>query len=153
MRKNHFYEIIPFDTHSTANLPPSTILEKGQVFFSKNQSTFRKKPQILNVLSILTIQVAFYGKFATIWSKMISRSVAWTNLPMWRERNWQTGKKSEIAHSRWRFCFHILNMAQNYKALFQSALDKFKILNERSKSNDYVTWVQRVRPIKFIVSK
>ena len=48
--------------------------------------------------------------------KIISRSEAWTNLPMWRERNWQiSGKKtSEMAHLRGRFCFHILkNMAQN----------------------------------------
>ena len=50
--------------------------------------------------------------------KIISRSVAGTNLPMWRERNWQTsGKKTpEMAHLRGRFCIHILkNMAQNSK--------------------------------------
>ena len=57
-----FYEIMPFDTHSTANLPPISISKKKPICFSKKNPT-------LNVLRILTIRVAFYGKFATIWSK------------------------------------------------------------------------------------
>ena len=35
--------MIPFDTHSTASLPPSAILKKNQVFFHKNPSFFFKK--------------------------------------------------------------------------------------------------------------
>ena len=65
--KRHFDKIIPFDTHSTANLPPLSILKKK--IFQKNPSIFPKKSQFLNVSRILTISVAFYGKFATIWSK------------------------------------------------------------------------------------
>ena len=41
--ERHFYEIIPFDTHSTANLPPLSILKKIQVFFQKNPSIFPEK--------------------------------------------------------------------------------------------------------------
>ena len=42
--ERHFKEIIPFDTHSTANLPPLSILKKFK-FFSKNPSIFSKKPK------------------------------------------------------------------------------------------------------------
>ena len=75
--KRHFYEILPFDTHSTAILPPLSILKKIQ-FFSKHPSHFfSKEPQILKVLRYLTVSVAFYGKIATVWWENISRSVTW----------------------------------------------------------------------------
>ena len=116
--------MIPFDTHSRATLKPLSILKKKSSFFLKKPIYFSKKSQILNVLRILTIPVAFYSKFPTIWSKKNSRSVAWTNLPMWRERNWQAwGKKtSEIAHLRRRFCFHILYIAQSKQTDFSLLL-------------------------------
>ena len=64
--KKHFKEILPFDRHSTANLPLFAILKKFQVF-EKKPSIFSKKNQIWNVLRNRTILVAFYGKCATIW--------------------------------------------------------------------------------------
>ena len=36
------YEIIPFDTHSTANLPPLAILKKNQVFKKTHPFFFQK---------------------------------------------------------------------------------------------------------------
>ena len=62
--------------------------EKNSSFFSKKPICFSKNLQILNVLRILTILVAFYGKFATIWSKndfafsSVNKLgyVAWTHL-------------------------------------------------------------------------
>ena len=61
-----FLEIIPFDTHSTANLPPLAILKKLE-FFSKKPSIFsKKKPQIFQRFRDSTILVAFYGECGTI---------------------------------------------------------------------------------------
>ena len=57
-------EIIPFDTHSTANLLPLGILKK--VFFRKKPIFFENVP---NVLRNPNKSVAFYGKFVTIWLK------------------------------------------------------------------------------------
>ena len=43
----HSYEMIPFDTHSAANMPPVTILKKIQVLFDKTHLLFlRKKPKL-----------------------------------------------------------------------------------------------------------
>ena len=69
--QSHFYEIMPLLTYSTANLPPLPVLKKVQVSFPKTPSIFPKFPitQILNVLRCPTIPVAFYGNFASIWSK------------------------------------------------------------------------------------
>ena len=62
-------EILPFDTHFTANLPPSAILKKF-ILFSKNSSFFSAREiNILNILRKITVSVAFYVKVATIWSK------------------------------------------------------------------------------------
>ena len=46
MWKRHFQEIIAFDTHSTANLPPLAISENIQVFSEKNPSFFQKNPNL-----------------------------------------------------------------------------------------------------------
>ena len=59
---------MPFDTRSTANLSPLAFLKKNQVL-SENPSIFSKKTQILNVLRNISVSVAFYGTFATIWLK------------------------------------------------------------------------------------
>ena len=50
--------------HSEAILLPLEILKKFKTFFRKTINFF-KKTQILNVLRIFTISVAFYEKFAT----------------------------------------------------------------------------------------
>ena len=71
------YEILPFNTLSTANLPPLSIMNKTHVFFEKTISFF-KKPNLRN----LTISVAFYGNFATIGKKN-SHSVTRTYCRYW----------------------------------------------------------------------
>ena len=126
-----FYEIIPFDTHSTANLPPLSILKKKSSFFSK-------KPQILNILKIRTILVAFNGKFATIWSKnnftfsSVNKlaDVAWTQLA-----NIGFKKTSEIAHLIGIFCFRILNIAKNEKKKTKSFDRKIEMNSTDEKHN------------------
>ena len=54
--KRHFYEIISFNTNSTANLSPLLILKKFK-FFSKKTSILFKNTQILNVLRNLNISI------------------------------------------------------------------------------------------------
>ena len=70
--KDLLKEIIPFYTHSTAILPPLSILKKKSIFFRRKPIYFSKKTQILNVLRTFTISIAFYGKFATIWWKKLT---------------------------------------------------------------------------------
>ena len=65
-RKRHFQETISFDTHSTANFPSLPVLEKIK-FFSKKGNGFFPRTQISYVLRNLTISVAFYGQFYSIW--------------------------------------------------------------------------------------
>ena len=67
--KTHFYEIISFGAHSTANLPPSTILEKIK-FFPKTQISYD--------LRKLTISVAFYGKLPWFGEKSFRDQENWT---------------------------------------------------------------------------
>ena len=57
LQKSHIYEIISFDTHSTANLSPSTISGKNSSFFQKQTFFFQKEkefkpPTYLRNLSI-----------------------------------------------------------------------------------------------------
>ena len=67
LEKKHFFFII---FPNLSNVPSFLIFcRKIQIFFSKTLSIFSEKPQILNVLRNLTISVAFYDKFATIWWK------------------------------------------------------------------------------------
>ena len=86
--------------------------EKNSRFFSKNPSIFSKDPNF----EILLFQ-SFDGKSTAnllqFGQKIISRSVAWTNLPMWRERNWQTsGKKKRRKWPIWEegFAFIFLRI-------------------------------------------
>ena len=114
--KNIFKKKISFETHSRKNLPPVAILKNSKIFFKKKPIYFSKKPQFLNVLRILSISVAFYGKFATMWWKNNFTFRSEQKCRCWRKGNCQTsGKKtSEIPHLRGRFCFHIFIMVQNY---------------------------------------
>ena len=83
-----FWEIVLFQSHSTANL---LILEifKNSKFFPKNPFSFFWKKKILTVLRNLTISVALYGKFATIWWKKIQTREQ-PMLVRLRELNWET---------------------------------------------------------------
>ena len=75
-----------------------SVFEKKFKIFSKNPSVFFLKPQILNVLRNLTISIAFYGKFATIWWKKIDiQTREQPMLARLRELNWWTsGKKTQL---------------------------------------------------------
>ena len=89
--------------------------------FRKNHLFFQKRPKFRTFWGILLFQAHSTTNLLQFDQKIISRSVAWTYVPMWRERNWQTsGKKtSEMAHLSGRFCFHILkNMALNNNNFF-----------------------------------
>ena len=70
--------MIPFDTHSTANLLPLAILKKLKIFFRKTHQFFLRKPKFWTFwVRNHTISVAFYGKFTAIWWKN-SHSETWT---------------------------------------------------------------------------
>ena len=58
MKAKKTFQIIQFDMHSTADVPPSAILKKIQIFLGKNY--FSRKNQILNVLRNLTILDALW---------------------------------------------------------------------------------------------
>ena len=90
--------------------------EKNSSFSGKTHLFFQKRPKFRMFWEILLFQSHSTANLLQFGEKIFSHSVAWTNLTMWRERNWQTlGKKtSEMAHLRGRFCFLFLkNMAQN----------------------------------------
>ena len=90
-----------------------SVFEKCK-FFSNNPF-FSERPIFFYVWRRLTISMAFYCKFATIWSKKVIRFRNVNNLPIWREHNWQASGKKTF-HLRRRFCFHIPKiMAQNNK--------------------------------------
>ena len=50
------YGIKPLDTHSTVNLPPSSILEKTQVVFQKTHLLFQKKTIFWTLSEFLLFQ-------------------------------------------------------------------------------------------------
>ena len=54
--KKQFKEILPFNTHSTASLPPFPDREKNRVFL--------KKTYFYTFLRVVTISIAFCGKLA-----------------------------------------------------------------------------------------
>ena len=109
-----FWEFLPFQSLSMASLLPLAILKKSRFSLEKH-IYFSKETQLRNFISL----VAFCSQFATIWWK--------NNFTFRREQNADVGlnaigkhrvkKTSEIAHLRGRFCFHILNMAQNNKLI------------------------------------
>ena len=59
-----------FEPNSGKKLPHVSDLKNFKVFFEKTYLFFQKKPKILNVLRILVLPVAFYGKFAESWWKI-----------------------------------------------------------------------------------
>ena len=66
-KKRTFWEILNFQSHSTANLQKSAQFFNLDTIFPKTYLCFAK-PENLNVLRSLTNSVAFYGRFATISS-------------------------------------------------------------------------------------
>ena len=60
-----FWEILLFQSYSTANLLPLGVLKTSYIFFEKPIS-FPQKTHILKVWILLTIPFSFYGKFATV---------------------------------------------------------------------------------------
>ena len=74
-----FYGSILFNTHSAANLLQFVIL-KNCIFSSKNSSIFPRKPKIWEFFRNLTVSIAFYDKFVTLWWKKVACSETWTNI-------------------------------------------------------------------------
>ena len=69
--------------------------EQIQVFFfEKIIYFFQKRAKFWRFWGMLLFQSHSAANLLQFGQKIISRSVTWTYLPMWRERNWQTsGKK------------------------------------------------------------
>ena len=113
--EKHFQEQIPFETHSRKNLPHLAILKNFKIFLRKKPIYFSKKHQILNVLRILCIPIAFYGKFATIWWKNNFTFRCEHNCRCWRERKWQTSGKKNFSKSTFerKILLPYFNTAQN----------------------------------------
>ena len=91
-------------------------LKEFQFFLSNSPGIFPRKPQMLNILRILTIPVALNGKIATIWSKnnftFSSRSAVNSISKHWVK------KTPELANLRGRVCSRISNTAQKYNHFF-----------------------------------
>ena len=94
--ERYFQEKLPFETHSRKKLLGVPILKNFMVFLIKKRIYFSKKPQLSNILRNLTIRVAFYGKFATIWWKNNFTCRREKICRCWRERNWQTSGKKNV---------------------------------------------------------
>ena len=82
-RNRHFYEMIPFDTHSTANLSPLSLLKKKQVFFRKTHFFSKKPPKFerfekSHYFSRILQQICYN------LVKKNSRSVMWLYCRCWR---------------------------------------------------------------------
>ena len=107
---------------STVKLPHLASLKKNQAFWKKNFiAIFPKQKQILNALRNLTISTAFYGKFATICRKNVSRSESVQLIRLSDTRNWQTVSKKTFAVSGWLSSL-TMNLAENnkkYETYFQ----------------------------------
>ena len=109
-RKRHFYEMILFDTHSTVNLPPLSILKKNSSFSSKKPVCFSKKTPNFWTLRILNIPVAFYNLLQFYEKNNFTfRSVnKLADVGIWRERNGQTWGKKRRKWSIWEEEFALI---------------------------------------------
>ena len=104
-QKKRFKEIMPFDRHSTADLPPLMILKKNQVFSKKTHLFFQKK------------------KFWTFWQISQFQLHSMANVLQFgekREEMWTQLEKSGRRRQIWSFWaknFHpfFLNLAKNNK--------------------------------------
>ena len=86
-RKSFFLETIPFETHSTAALPPLAILKKNRVS-SGEVIYFFKRTQILTVLRSLTISVS-----------AISATLPISALSVISKKKWQSRQSQHSSHS------------------------------------------------------
>ena len=102
IRWKGIFKKIPFETLSRKKFPHVAILKNFKIFFEKKFIYFsEKKPtfECFEVLRNLSIPIAFYGKFATIWWKSYFRFRREQNCRCWRERNWQTSGKKNVRNS------------------------------------------------------
>ena len=85
------------------------------LFLEEKPSIFPKRPKNWTLWEFLVFQSHFAANLLQFNEKKNSRSETWTNIPLvWMQlANIGWKKTSEIAHSRGRFFFHILNMPQN----------------------------------------
>ena len=67
--ERHSYKMVPIDTLSAKGYLNQGFLKKNSWLFFEKTDVFSKKTQLSFVLVNLTISVAFYGKYATIWGK------------------------------------------------------------------------------------
>ena len=89
--KWHFKENIPFDTHSTANLPPLGILKEFKFFFEKNHLFFQKRP-----------------KFWTFWGILLFQAHSTANLLQFGgQKNFTVSIVNVLADVAWRQLAHI----------------------------------------------
>ena len=74
----------------------------SRVFFRKTHLFLQKRPKFWTFWEILLFQSHSTANLLQFGQKIISRWQVWTNLPMWRECNWQTsGKKKRRKWPIW----------------------------------------------------
>ena len=111
-----FWELLLLQSNSMANLLSSAIFKKIPVF-RKNHLVFQKRPKFRTFWGILLFQAHSTANLLQFGQKIFSRSVAWTYLPMWRERNWQTSGKKRRKWPIWveGFAFIFLRLWRKIK--------------------------------------
>ena len=112
--ERHLKEIIAFDTHFTKFFPTLDVLKKLIVCFQKNHLFFQKRPKIWMFSEIKLFQSYSTENLLKFGINKFSRSETWTFWPTSFSVN-AIGKHQvkKRTHLRGKFCFHILNMAQN----------------------------------------
>ena len=98
VEKRFFNEIISFETHSTANLPPLAILKKDQIFFKK-PSFFQKNPNFER------FEKSYYFSriLRQICDNLVIKKFSSSESVQFRTSdiiNWQTSSKKNVRFSR-----------------------------------------------------
>ena len=73
-----------------SNFPAFGDFKAFQVVAKRTLYFFKKDPSFERYWRILSFQEHLTPTLLQLFQSVFSRSVAWTYLPTWRERNWQT---------------------------------------------------------------
>ena len=149
-RKGHFWEIIPFDMHSTASSPPFRILKKLKFFFPKTHLFYQKRPTFWMFWEILLFQLHSTANALQFSQKIVSRSVAWTNLPMWRERNiWKTSGQKNVGNG----LFEEKIFAFTFLRSWRKIINHIDQINGQAVPNSWIRLAYRCQIFTILVPK
>ena len=124
---------------STANLPALEIWNKIKFYYQQAHLFFRKRPKVWTVWEILLVQSPSEANSLEIGPANL-RSETSTNMPMWRESDWQALREKKVPFDRkillsfYKYC-----MAKQYKGtwVFENTL-KLTHLKKHMHTNDII---------------